>query len=832
VLLARSASSPVTASVISGTSVNRAELVWSAGCAPPVNLKRYEGGFSLSTDITVKTNRFLVRKEAIPAHLFEYMLHVYRFDKLTGRYSDDDSVAKEDDRLLASLLVELSRVHPEWSNMSVAYDGRSKIITVVELSTAVDDPLSVGGRMFRVCLTPVAVIAVAKDGDPLSVSGSSSLASALTATDQSVTALGTALLSFVRADRANDSPAWLAVGNKAFSASGQVFKLRPESYEALKGFHVGLRQSMCGLTLELDLSVSCFLASGDMIALMAASANYSTREHFIQAAKLNQLLPAALKLINEIIKNCKVRLTHLNQYKRVRGVGPIASAKSSEFDFAAAGKNVRRLNVDSYFKEMSAKDGRYSRLQYPFLPTIDVGTSKRPIWVPAELMFVLPGQCKAGKVTGPMTADIIRLAAVRPTERVDFIQGAHSILRDIVEDPINRAFGLSGVQMESLSVPCTILPQPLLQYRDCVVDPGLGGSWTAGPKCYQAPSPGSAVKYGVLLVGEERAFPNWVSVIQSFCQEIEKEAGSFGWSMHLEKRPLCSSQNAGQLELAMKDLKETCSVVVVVLGCDCYGQVKRTADMKGIVTSCARWKNLQKAGQIRGYHTNFVLKMTAKCGGVPHIICRSLSEKSGISSLLDSPCMFMGIDVSHPEIGGTGESVAAVVASTDRDLRDYAARISVQESRREIVSQLEDHVLELLKLFKSKNRQIPKTIIVYRDGVSEGQFQQVLEREVPCIKGAVEAMGYPEDYVKIVVIVCQKGHHTRLFLKDVRSDGYLNPYPGLVVDARCGEQSICTPYFNEFYLNSSVAIQGTAKPCKYALIRDEVGMTVRLFLIF
>ena len=31
---------------------------------------------------------------------------------------------------------------------------------------------------------------------------------------------------------------------------------------------------------------------------------------------------------------------------------------------------------------------------------------------------------------------------------------------------------------------------------------------------------------------------------------------------------------------------------------------------------------------------------------------------------------------------------------------------------------------------------------------------------------------------------------------------------------------------NEFYLNSHVAIQGTAKPCKYSLIYDEVGFKI------
>ena len=36
---------------------------------------------------------------------------------------------------------------------------------------------------------------------------------------------------------------------------------------------------------------------------------------------------------------------------------------------------------------------------------------------------------------------------------------------------------------------------------------------------------------------------------------------------------------------------------------------------------------------------------------------------------------------------------------------------------------------------KRLTNQAPKRIIFYRDGVSEGQFKQVLEKELPLIRG-------------------------------------------------------------------------------------------------
>jgi len=41
---------------------------------------------------------------------------------------------------------------------------------------------------------------------------------------------------------------------------------------------------------------------------------------------------------------------------------------------------------------------------------------------------------------------------------------------------------------------------------------------------------------------------------------------------------------------------------------------------------------------------------------------------------------------------------------------------------------------------KKQTNQSPKRIIFYRDGVSEGQFKQVLEKELPLIRGQSGAL--------------------------------------------------------------------------------------------
>jgi len=189
----------------------------------------------------------------------------------------------------------------------------------------------------------------------------------------------------------------------------------------------------------------------------------------------------------------------------------------------------------------------------------------------------------------------------------------------------------------------------------------------------------------------------------------------------------------------------------------------------------------------------------------------------------------MGMDVSHAAAGDDRrQSIAAVVASMDNKASQYAAHISAQAPRQEMIGCLEDAVVSLLNTYRSKNGgRMPETVIVFRDGVSDGQFEQVTNIELPAVKSALESLGFPE--VKVAVVVCQKGHHTRLVYEERGHGGsmsYVNPCPGLCVDSNGGDLSITSGWYNEFYLNSHTAIQGTAKPCKYSLVYDEIGLKI------
>lgn len=57
--------------------------------------------------------------------------------------------------------------------------------------------------------------------------------------------------------------------------------------------------------------------------------------------------------------------------------------------------------------------------------------------------------------------------------------------------------------------------------------------------------------------------------------------------------------------------------------------------------------------------------------------------------------------------------------------RRYASRIKLIGHREEVVSGMKAEIMELLKLFREHNKGVkPEAIVVYRDGVSHGEFKE------------------------------------------------------------------------------------------------------------
>jgi aubergine-like protein len=109
-------------------------------------------------------------------------------------------------------------------------------------------------------------------------------------------------------------------------------------------------------------------------------------------------------------------------------------------------------------------------------------------------------------------------------------------------------------------------------------------------------------------------------------------------------------------------------------------------------------------------------------------------------------------------------------------------------------------------------------IIIYRDGVGEGQIQYVFEQELKDVNYRLdEIYSRNRSKLQLAFIVINKKINTRIFSKERSS--YENPLPGTVVD-----DVITLPERYDFYLISQSVKQGTVAPTSYNIIHDKINM--------
>ncbi|KAL9274009.1 argonaute 4B-like protein, partial [Drosera capensis] len=230
--------------------------------------------------------------------------------------------------------------------------------------------------------------------------------------------------------------------------------------------------------------------------------------------------------------------------------------------------------------------------------------------------------------------------------------------------------------------------------------------------------------------------------------------------------------------------------------CDVYGpwKKKNLADY-GIVTQCMAPIRVNDQ-----YLTNCLLKINAKLGGLNSML--AVEQNPSIPLVSKVPTLLLGMDVSHGSPGRSDvPSIAAVVSSRKWPLISrYRACVRTQGSKVEmidnlfkLVSDTEDQGIireVLLDFYTSSGKRKPEQIIIFRDGVSESQFNQVLNIELDQI---IEACKFLDEKwnPKFSVIVAQKNHHTKFFQPGSPD----NVPPGTVIDNR-----VCHPRNYDFYM--------------------------------
>lgn len=583
-------------------------------------------------------------------------------------------------------------------------------------------------------------------------------------------------------------------GNNVVPISGCV--------DIWKGFFLSLRPSLGRLLLNLDTSVSSFIAEGPVIPMLKELFGIPKTDPF-------QTLPAKIKISAEHwIRTTRVEVTHRGECKRkfkVIGFGP--SPADQTFENEAGEKQ----SVVQYFKT------KYNlELRFPNLPCIAVGSPQRAVYLPMEVCKIPKGQRYMKKLDGVQTSDMIKVANVRPTDRMNNIRAGTKLIKDSSE--YLNAFQL-GFGDDLLKIKGRVLPPPTLYYgqncRDSETVP-IQGAWNLKDKTVERGSTLSS--WAVVCFARMQQ-----SEVQEFVQELASTCQMTGMTIEMKQPPIMMGTNDVKASIRNAYAKaesvsgKKAQIILCILPTDeaaLYGEIKCCTDTEiGLPSQCMLMKHAKRPS--KQYCANLCLKINVKLGGVNSSLGKQLKF------IVERPTMVFGADVTHPGIGEIGKpSVAAVVGSMDIQLSRYAASIRVQGSRVEIIADMKNLFKEQIKHFVASNRVKPHRILFYRDGVSEGQFAQVLKFELSAMKEACKEIE-PSYDPKITFILVQKRHHTRFFAANSSdTDRSGNVPAGTVVDTGCVH-----PNQFDFYLMSHGGIQGTSRPAHYHVVHDENSFT-------
>ncbi|KAF3360877.1 hypothetical protein VDGD_10484 [Verticillium dahliae] len=613
--------------------------------------------------------------------------------------------------------------------------------------------------------------------------------------------------------------------------------------ELIKGVYASVRmnQSGRGIGLNVDVANTAFWVGGQNMATFIKNYLWSVVPQF-RGKDLNTLANEMRPVERRSTDGNKMYgmsegFRHLRRLSKLRFRVQHRGKEQNTIDYAimafefaekygaegATPKNVKINDKDG--KEISLYDyfvARYNfRTQYPNWPM--VLTAKAGLF-PVDACTIAPMQRYPYKLLGDETANMIKGAVTRPDKRKADIMQAKNML-GWSNDPYLRQFGLKFDE-NFTRTEGRLLPNPVIQFANGNIDPKTSGRWDLRGKKFWLPNVMPLDSWGFMIIENSCSKQHASAFAATFRQTYIGHGGIIKGDPVIIDSQARNPNSANAVENGIGEIRRKTGKPVQMLfviirhaNSGNYERVKKSADCRfGVLTQVVLSRHVEKnQGQ---YHSNVAMKVNAKLGGttcrVPH---PNAKAPRGQPPFFSEPTMIMGVDVSHAGAGVNSPSMAAMTMSMDKDACRYAAVCQTNGYRVEMLSpsNTNEMLTKLVRLWMTKlgSTDPPRHIYFFRDGVSEGQFSQVIDIELAAIKAFFrEKFGHKMP--KFTVIIATKRHHIRFFPARGKGDKNNNPHPGTLL-----ENEVCHPFQWDFYLCAHSAIQGTARPVHYHVLIDE-----------
>ena len=616
--------------------------------------------------------------------------------------------------------------------------------------------------------------------------------------------------------------------------------------EVHKGTYVSARishnlsQGGIGLGLNADVANTCFWV-GRQTILDITPKFLATLDR-----RWNNLAPGRLADELKPVRGSNGKWTSSDAFKQLRKLRKLkfkvrcANRRNDDkmytimdFEFnpnyGAVGGTARTVTFDLDGRQISVFDYYQEKyrvtLRWANLPVISTGKGEH---IPMELAWLEPMQRYLFKLNPEQTSAMIKVAVTRPKERRAAIQRNVADLQ-LANDPYLRFFG-AQFDSQFAKTEAKVLPPPAVNFAaGPPADPKFSGRWDLRGKKFWKSNRAPLNAWGFMCMENCVTKPALQQFAATFRQTFLGHGGQCPNEAILIDLPSSFTRDAaGAVNFAFEQIgrqrgyPQLLFIVVSAKNSQYYERLKKNADcrfgiLSQVVNSAAVRNN---NGQ---YHSNVCMKVNAKLGGGTSRTAPPWPIPAKSTYFPQSrPTVIIGVDVSHGAPGTPAASTAAMTMSVDPDATRYAAVVETNGYRVEMLTASNVHFMigQLIAHWRTGHvGAFPTHVIYFRDGVSEGQFAQVLDQEISEIKRWFRQNAGKMPMPKFTVIVATKRHHIRFFPQKGDKNG--NPLPGTLV-----EKEVTHPFLWDFYMCSHVAIQGTARPVHYHIIMDEVGVPV------
>lgn len=239
---------------------------------------------------------------------------------------------------------------------------------------------------------------------------------------------------------------------------------------------------------------------------------------------------------------------------------------------------------------------------------------------------------------------------------------------------------------------------------------------------------------------------------------------------------------------------------------DKYAAVKKVCCIeKPIASQVIIARTISRQERLRSVVQKIALQINCKLGGTLWAVRVPIKK-----------VMICGIDSYH-DPRNRNNSVAGFVASVNEQVTRWYSRVSIQRAKQEFVDGLRVCLLSALEKYRSINGCYPDPIIIFRDGVGDGQLKICAEYEVPQLQRCLSSVS-PDYSPQIAFIVTQKRINTKIY-SVVGANNYDNVPPGTVLD-----NTVTRRNWYDFFLVSQNVRQGTASPTHYVVVHNSTRL--------